>query len=81
MVKKEPPERPPTPQNEGHIRRNIPNPTRIFTGRKDELCQFKDAFERSNLISIEGLGGIGKTEFAAQCIKLYLQQGNVIWFE
>ncbi|HHT9145935.1 MAG TPA: HD domain-containing protein [Candidatus Wunengus sp. YC61] len=63
------------------IHRNIPRPTRIFTGRKDELCRFKEAFGRSNLISIEGLGGIGKTEFAAQCIELYLQQNNVIWFD
>lgn len=33
------------------------------------------------MISIEGLGGIGKTEFAAQCIELFLQQNNVIWFD
>ena len=34
------------PQNEGHIRRNIQTYPDI-TGRKDELCQFKDAFRRS----------------------------------
>ena len=68
-------------QKEDIIHRNIPRPTSIFTGRKDELCRFKEAFGRSNLISIEGLGGIGKTEFAAQCIELYLQQNNVIWFD
>ena len=81
MLKKESPEKSLTPQKEDIIHRNIPRPTRIFTGRKDELRRFKEAFGRSNLISIEGLGGIGKTEFSAQCIELYLQQNNVIWFD
>ncbi len=81
MSKIEAPEKSPVIQKEDIIHRNIPRPTRIFTGRKDELCRFKDAFGRSNLISIEGLGGIGKTEFAAQCIELYLQQNNMIWFD
>lgn len=81
MLKKETPEKSPVVQKENIIHRNIPRPTSIFTGRKDELSRFKEAFGRSNLISIEGLGGIGKTEFAAQCIELYLQQNNVIWFD
>ena len=81
MLKKEAPEKSVTHQKEDIIHRNIPKPTSIFTGRKNELCRFKEVFERSNLISIEGLGGIGKTEFAAQCIELYLQQNNVIWFD
>ncbi|MBI2470937.1 MAG: tetratricopeptide repeat protein [Planctomycetes bacterium] len=63
------------------IRRSIPKSTKIFTGRKDELNRFKEAFEQSSLISIEGLGGIGKTEFAAKCIEEYLQEYKVIWFD
>ena len=81
MLKIEAPEKSPVIQKEDIIQRYIPKPTNIFTGRKDELCRFKEAFRRSNLISIEGLGGIGKTEFAAQCIELYLQHNNVIWFD
>ena len=81
MLKIEAPEKSPVIQKENIIHRNIPRPTSIFTGRTDELCRFKEALGRSNFISIEGLGGIGKTEFAAQCIELYLQQNNVIWFD
>ena len=60
---------------------SIPRPSNIFTGRNDDLKRFKDALEQSNLISIEGLGGIGKTEFAAKCIEEYIQQGKVVWFD
>ena len=81
MLKKDAPETSPVLPKEDIIHRNIPRPTSIFTGRKDELSRFKEALGRSNLISIEGLGGIGKTEFAAQCIELYLQHNNVIWFD
>ena len=60
---------------------NIPKSTKIFTGRKDELNRFKEALWQSSLISIEGLGGIGKTEFAAKCIEEYLHKSKVVWFD
>ena len=60
---------------------SIPRPSNIFTGRKDELERFKDVLEQSNLISIEGLGGIGKTELAAKYIEEYTPQGKAVWFE
>ena len=45
------------------------------------LCieKFGEALKQSNLISIEGLGGIGKTEFASKCIEEYTQQSRVVW--
>ena len=67
---------------EGFISPSIPRSSiSIFTGRNDELKRFEDALGQSNLISIEGLGGIGKTEFAAKCIEEYTQQGKVVWFD
>jgi tetratricopeptide (TPR) repeat protein len=60
---------------------NIPKPSEIFTGRKEELKQFKTAFANSAFLSIEGLGGIGKTEFAAKCIEELINKDRVVWFD
>jgi tetratricopeptide (TPR) repeat protein len=60
--------------------KDYPKPTKLFTGRQSELNQFKIAFNSYNLISIEGLGGIGKTEFAAKCIEqLISNKENILW--
>lgn len=58
-----------------------PKPSTIFTGRKIELKQFQDAFSNHNFISIEGVGGIGKTEFAAKCIEDFCSKDSVVWFD
>lgn len=60
---------------------NIPRPSEIFTGRKNELEQFKTSFANSRFLSIEGLGGIGKTEFAAKCIEEFIIKDRVVWFD
>ena len=66
---------------EGIIPHSIPVSSKIFTGRKDELERFGEALKQSNLISIEGLGGIGKSEFATKCVEEYLQAGKSVWFD
>ena len=60
---------------------SYPKPSNIFTGRRDELKRFNDALNKSSFISIEGLGGIGKTEFAAKCIEEFLPQDRIVWFD
>jgi 3',5'-cyclic AMP phosphodiesterase CpdA/Tfp pilus assembly protein PilF len=60
---------------------NVPKPRDFFTGRKQELKDFSDILTRSNLATLEGLGGIGKTEFAAEYIKKNLSTNNVVWFD
>ena len=70
-----------TMKTEGIIPLSIPRPSPIFTGREVELKRFKEALEQSNLISIEGLGGIGKSEFAAKCVEEYFQQEKSVWFD
>ncbi|MCH7755383.1 tetratricopeptide repeat protein [candidate division KSB1 bacterium] len=59
----------------------IPKPKHIFAGREKELKQFENALKKSNIISIEGLGGIGKTEFAAKCIERFVAEKKAVWFE
>jgi ATP/maltotriose-dependent transcriptional regulator MalT/predicted phosphodiesterase len=60
---------------------NIPKPRDYFTGREEELKSFSNNLTRTNLLAIEGLGGIGKTEFAAEYIKRHLKNKNVVWFD
>jgi tetratricopeptide (TPR) repeat protein len=60
---------------------SYPKPIAIFTGRRDERKRFKEAFSKSSFISIEGLGGIGKTEFAAKCIEEFLPADKIVWLD
>jgi len=60
---------------------SIPEPTKLFTGMEQKKTEFKDLFAKSNLISIEGLGGVGKTEFVLKCIEDFLPKEKVVWFE
>lgn len=60
---------------------SYPKPINIFTGRGYELKRFKETFSISSFISIEGLGGIGKTEFAAKCIEEFLPADKVVWLD
>ena len=61
---------------------SYPKPSPIFTGREEELGRFKGTLDTSSIISIEGLGGIGKTEFAAKCIEKFIpNKAKVVWFE
>lgn len=59
----------------------LPRLTPIFTGREEELTKFQEAFDKSSFISIEGLGGNGKTEFALKCIERLLPKEKVVWLD
>lgn len=60
----------------------IRQPSGLFTGRIDELLEFKEKIKSSKILVIEGLGGIGKSEFASKCItELSLPKERVVWFE
>ena len=58
-----------------------PKPSPLFTGRIEKLEKFKEVLECSSIISIEGLGGIGKTEFAAKCLEDFVPKEKVVWFD
>jgi predicted ATPase/class 3 adenylate cyclase len=51
----------------GRVR--IPEPTTEFVGRQDELRGIEAALARSRLVTLVGLGGVGKTRLALQAAK------------
>ena len=59
----------------------IPEPTKLFTGMEQKKTEFQDLLVTANLFSIEGLGGVGKTEFVLKCIEEFLPKEKVVWFE
>ncbi len=43
---------------------NLPADVTRFIGRRRELSQIRDALERSRLVTLAGVGGVGKTRLA-----------------
>jgi tetratricopeptide (TPR) repeat protein len=59
---------------------DYPKPSNLFTGRLAKIEEFKNTIEGSRIFAIEGLGGTGKTQFAAKCIEDIIEDKNrVIW--
>ena len=68
---------------------DVKKPVSLFTGREEELIDLHSKIQRSpkkvtvisQITSISGLGGIGKTELARQYIQEYSKDhyNNVIW--
>ena len=46
-----------------------------------DLEKFKEKIVRNRIVSIEGIGGIGKTEFVIKCIDNCLGRDKIIWYE
>ena len=73
------------------IRFDIKEPVSLFTGRKQELSDLHSKIQRgsekvtviSQMTSISGLGGVGKTELAREYINEHSQDydNNVIWID
>lgn len=68
---------------------DVKKPVSLFTGRKEELIDLHNKIQRSRekitvisqITSISGLGGIGKTELAREYVQEYSKDyyNNVIW--
>ena len=59
---------------------DYPSPSILFTGRKAEIDDFKTKFDSYRIFAIEGLGGAGKTQFAAKCIEeIVRDKTKIIW--
>lgn len=61
---------------------SYPKPNSLFTGRKKEINEFKKTFNSSRIFAIEGLGGTGKTQFAAKCIEeAFNHDDKIVWLD
>lgn len=59
---------------------DFPKPSPLFTGREQELQALKELFRENTVLSVEGLGGIGKTELVAQFIHEAIpDKTKVLW--
>ena len=58
-----------------------PKATKLFTGREDKLTEFAEALKYASFISIEGVGGVGKTEFGLKCAEEFFSAEKVVWFD
>ena len=58
-------------------------PSKIFTGRKDKLSDIENAFNQSEIITITGIGGIGKTELILKFIDSFKdkQKEKINWLD
>jgi non-specific serine/threonine protein kinase len=48
------------------VRATVPGPLISFVGRRTELAEARQALSRSRLVTITGVGGVGKTSLAKQ---------------
>lgn len=64
---------------ENYLFNFIPNVNPLFSGRISQLKLLENALDKYKMVSIEGIGGIGKTQLAAKFIQPLGDQKEVIW--
>lgn len=70
------------PAGLGLLARTVhPKPCKDFTGRRQDLDRFQQAFLEYPFVVIEGYGGTGKTEFVTMCLKEFVDPERAVWFE
>lgn len=63
-----------------NILNDYPKPNPLFTGREQELSEFERSLDKFSIIVVEGLGGIGKTEFMAKYIEQFVAgKDKILW--
>jgi len=66
---------------------NYPRPQMSLINQEKKIQQFGEFFTpnsatKSRIISVEGLGGIGKTSFVANCIEKYIKdKKRIVWLD
>src|SRR5262249_31019910 len=64
------------PSNDLH---NLPLPITSFVGREDHMAQVRRMVESTRLLTLTGMGGIGKTRLALQ-LATTLDRPDGVWF-
>ena len=59
---------------------NLSEPNKFFTGREQEITDIKHAFGQDNILVIEGISGIGKTQLAKQYAYASHKKYDLIWW-
>lgn len=67
-------------ENEIFLVSTLPDSKNTFIGREREMLEIADAFERSGIVILNGIGGIGKTELALHYAKKFRDRYDVICF-
>ena len=60
---------------------NVPNPINDFTGYKDEIDLFKKYLKEPGIIYVQGISGIGKSQFVFECCDKLLKGNNIYYYD
>ena len=72
---------PPPPQNPSPTRRHLPVPLSDLVGRKNEIAEVLGWLKHRRLVTLLGVGGIGKTRLAIAAAEAAMPQfENGVWF-
>ena len=71
----------PVPREEGNAPHNLPSQVSSFVGRERELSELRRLLSRARVITLTGVGGVGKTRLALQLAASMLDDlGDGAWF-
>lgn len=66
--------------NRMHLVERIEYPKKIFFGRDSEIKQIAEHFDHENVLFVQGMGGIGKSELAKRYAELFRTRYDTIIF-
>jgi tetratricopeptide (TPR) repeat protein len=61
-------------------RGKVPRPTRYFTGRDTLLAELQQTLQAEGLVTLTGLGGVGKTQVALAYLREHPDEYGLVWW-